>query len=264
MCNREPSGQRRLTPRWRRRRVAQRGTTLVELMIGIAVGLMVLATALGSLTVSRAASAVVGDLGQLQSQAAFALRIIGQQVRQAGSVEPARDPVTRLYAFADTDSDAASGTVVVTGTDGGTPGFDTLTVSREDAPQTDRVRLDCLAESVRTDNRIESSFFVSNGELRCRTADKNQPLIGGVTDFQVRYRVRQADGGTQRLTATQVAAATRWPAVHAVEVCLELQGNEGGMPSGSTRDCEGRQAALGGRLRLVVHHVFDLRTQGER
>lgn len=225
-------------------------------MIGIAVGLLVLAAALGTLMISRIASGVVGDLGQLHAQSAFALRMIGLQVRQAGSIEPVRDAATGLYAF---DAPAVD-TAFVTGSDGGKDGTDVLSVSHQDGALIEAARLDCLAETARPGDRVESTFFVGNGELRCRTAAKNQPLVGSVADFQVRYRVRIGETSTRRMTATQVATAGLWAQVRAVEVCLDLQGSAGAMPSGGALDCKERNAP-DGRQHLVVRHVFDLRTQ---
>lgn len=223
-------------------------------MVGIAVGLLVLAAALGTLMISRVASGVVGDLAQLQAQGAFAMRMIGLQVRQAGSIEPVRDPTTGLYAF----EALPVGTAFVTGSDGGNNGTDVLYVSHQNGAPVEAARLDCLAEAVRPGDRVESTFFVGNGELRCRTAAKNQPLIGNLADFQVRYRVRVGETSTQRMTATQVTTAGLWAQVRTIEVCLHLQGSEGGTPSVGTHDCRGLAAPLDGRLHLVVRHVFDM------
>ena len=69
------------------RKRRQTGLTLVELMVGLALGLLVIAVAIGALLVSRGYSGSVSDATQLQQQAAFAFRIVGQQIRQAGSIE---------------------------------------------------------------------------------------------------------------------------------------------------------------------------------
>ena len=66
--------------------LAQRGVTLVELMVGIAIGLLVVAVATSALMVSRGISGTVSDASGLHQQAAHAMRVIGQQVRQAGSL----------------------------------------------------------------------------------------------------------------------------------------------------------------------------------
>ena len=66
-------------------RTSQRGATLLELMVGITIGLLTVAVALGALMVSRGVSGTVSEASQLQQQASYAFRVIGQQLRQAGS-----------------------------------------------------------------------------------------------------------------------------------------------------------------------------------
>lgn len=69
-----------------RGRHLQRGITLIELMVGIAIGLLVVAVATAALMVSRGVSSTVSDASGIQQQAAYALRLIGGQLRQAGSL----------------------------------------------------------------------------------------------------------------------------------------------------------------------------------
>lgn len=73
--------------------VSQKGVTLVELMVGIAIGLLVISVAVGALMVSRNISGTVSDATGIQQQAAYAMRVIGQQVRQAGSLRLNLDPL---------------------------------------------------------------------------------------------------------------------------------------------------------------------------
>nr|WP_257645792.1 hypothetical protein [Ottowia beijingensis] len=61
--------------------------TLIELMVGIALGLMVVAVATVALMSSRSVSGTISDASTMQQQASYAFSVIGRQVRQAGSVE---------------------------------------------------------------------------------------------------------------------------------------------------------------------------------
>ena len=154
----------------------------------------------------------------------------------------------------------------VSGSDGAGTAPDTLSVSHQNAPASASLRLDCLSEVVRTGERIDSTFFVLGAELRCRTSAKNQALIGHVADLQVMYRVRTGNAAreTRRLSATELTAQLLWPGVHAVEVCLELTGESPAASGGGPdvyRNCHGADVARGGRQRLVLRHVFDLRTR---
>src|SRR5690606_38077148 len=65
----------------------QRGVTLIELLVGITIGLLTIAVAMGALMVSRGVSGTVSDSALIQQQASYAFRVIGQQLRQAGSVK---------------------------------------------------------------------------------------------------------------------------------------------------------------------------------
>lgn len=75
----------------------QQGITLVELMVGIAIGLMTVGIALGALMASRNVTTTVSDASQLQQQAGYIFRVIGTQLRQTGSLRlnlgPTSDPV---------------------------------------------------------------------------------------------------------------------------------------------------------------------------
>lgn len=68
------------------RPLAQKGFTLLELMVGVAIGLLVVAVATAALMVSRGVSGTVSDASGIQQQAAYAMRVIGLQLRQAGSL----------------------------------------------------------------------------------------------------------------------------------------------------------------------------------
>jgi len=64
----------------------QLGVTLIEMMVGISIGLLVVAAAMGALMVSRSISGTVSDASAIQQQAGYAMRVIGNQLRQAGSL----------------------------------------------------------------------------------------------------------------------------------------------------------------------------------
>ena len=64
----------------------QRGLSLVELLVGLLLGMLIIAVALGALMASRAVSGTVSDASQLQQQASHIFRVMGRQIRQAGSL----------------------------------------------------------------------------------------------------------------------------------------------------------------------------------
>jgi type IV pilus assembly protein PilW len=251
----------------------QQGVSIIELLVGLTIGLLVVAAALGTLLISRGTSASVTDMSQLQQQGSYALRVIGMQFRQAGSIEVIKTPAA-LYAFDDHFVGFDGGPTVVTGSDGANGLADKVSVSNQPSTVLATQRRDCLGTEVTTGIRMDSTFYVDKGQLYCKGtaqgqgAAPNQPVIGNVADFQVSYRVQTASG-TQAMTATAVEAATLWPSVTAIEICLDLQGAEGSNPNlGSYQTCQldskgaAARASRAGRLHLVYRNVFDLRTQG--
>lgn len=253
----------------------QRGATLIELMVGITIGLLTIAVATGALMVSRGISGTVTDASQLQQQASYAFRVFGQQLRQAGSMRlnlnaestNPTDPILSDAAVAFTP-DPLIHTIVpgvsptipaVSGKDTPASGEYALSVAFTNyTEQSFTTALgasffrDCLGAQPST-TIIQSRFFLENGELRCAGSDNTpppappapppQPILRNVADFQVRYLV-QTGGATGTPTIQIVNAATvgtNWASVFGVEVCLVLYGDEViDMPAGSSyNNCTG-------------------------
>ena len=284
------------------RRALQRGVTLIELMVGITIGLLTIAVAMGALMVSRGISGTVSDSSEIQQQASYAFRMLGQQLRQTGSIklklsaatdindnsDPlVGDPVAFEVNFTDTS----------TGGDGSIFTLATDTLNGNDAPGTGEYALtvgyrnykepvytdtvqkslqrDCLGED--GTNALVQSHFVLNAatnELRCAGAGQPQPIIRNVANFQVRYLMQTA-AGTGNPNLRYVDAATvgiNWAQVFAVEVCLVLYGNEAiDLPAGTTyTDCDGatpvdittQAAPRNRRMHKVFRNLYQLRSQG--
>jgi type IV pilus assembly protein PilW len=244
------------------RRVRARGLSLLELLAGLVVGLLVVLSALGTLLLSRAAAATVADLSQLQQQGAYALHVIGLQLRQAGAVEVMRNEVTGLHVFGPSRAQAAGTDFAVFGVDGKGDAPDKLSVAYAAAAWAKAPgQFDCSGSGVPAGERVEASFEVdAKGQLSC-TGRRKQPLVSGVADFKVRYRVASA-GGVRILQAREVEALKRWGAVAAVEICLDLQGNEKSPdPGPAYRGCNGSDRPAHGRAHLVWRNVYGLRPQ---
>ncbi len=241
----------------------QQGVTLIELMVGITIGLLTIAVAMGALMASRGASGTITDASQLQQQASYAFRVIGQQARQGASMQlnlgventAPTDPITPEGAVAFTpDPQLYSSNPLVPPT--------TLAVSGKDAPSAGEYKVsfafqnykestfpigaqaslfrDCLGQQPSA-SVIQSQFVLTGTELQCAGSDNiPQALIRNVADFQVRYLVQadvdavEAGAPTlQYATATDVAA--NWQRVFGVEICLVLYGDESiSMPLGSS------------------------------
>ena len=261
------------------RYTAQRGVTLIELLVGITIGLLTIAVAMGALMVSRGVSGTVSDASEIQQQASYAFRVVGQQLRQAGSLKlklaaatVEGDPTPPLVG-----DPVAFETDITVGADTFTLASDTL--SGLDAPSSSQYKLttgyrnytepvytDASAQSLQrnclgageTPVLVQSQFVLfvdpadpNRRELRCSgNGGIPQPIIRNVANFQVRYLVQSANGtGSPNLRYVNAATvgapgSAGWAQVFAVEVCLVLYGNESiDLPAGSSyTDCDGATA----------------------
>jgi len=265
----------------------QNGLTLVELMVGIAIGLLVVAVAMGALMASRGISGTVSDATSLQQQASYAFRVIGLQIKQAGSLELSLNP-TIAGASVD-DTNAAMEPVAFDPPDptGVRPSFDrsASTIAGSDSPVDFTVGYqnyteittgsatvpasllrDCLGQN--SGAAVLSSKFELDStahELKCTgaTAAGAQAIIGNVTDFKIRYAV-QAPGTTTMQYEDSAAAISNWGNVYAVEVCLELTGSENTpTASGTYKNCSGTDTSYGDRLKMVFHNTYQIRSQSQ-
>lgn len=278
----------------------QRGVTLIELMVGLVIGLLVIAVAMGALMVSRGVSGTVSDASGIQQQGAYILRVIGQQLRQAGSLYLNPDPV----GGASTDvlspvvfeikADAHDGgnsfgqqDAIVGGDDTVSTGFRRYqdNVFFADNASSSTVGTDFLARNCvgapgndKTDERIESVFTFVNGNLECGgNGAAAQPIAQNVAQFQVTYMVQTTDGAGTKVQYTKgsdmPAAATDpvWRRVQGVQICLVLYGTESiNLPAGSSyTDCQGNSVDMTtltglrkNRMHLLFRNTFQLRSQG--
>lgn len=262
---------------------AQRGVTLIELMVGITIGLLTVAVAMGALMVSRGISGTVSDASTIQQQAAYAMRVIGLQLRQAGSLRLNLDPGTTttestyLIAAAfetdytdpvDTSASFSIKDHTLKGKKEPSDGEYALSVGYRN--YTEPVFTSASAESLQrnclggqgTSALILSEFVLytpasdpAKRELRCNGNGNIQPIVGNVANFQVRYLLQDntTTPGNSTIKSVDASGVTNWAQVQAVEVCLVLYGNEAmDIPSptqdnpkqGTYTDCDGTAVSM--------------------
>ena len=277
----------------------QRGVTLIELLVGIVIGLLTVAVAMGALMVSRGISGTVSDASEIQQQGAYAMRVIGQQMRQAGSLRLDLFPAAAqaaaasdafdhllpvaLEARANSASDTWDPSVNTIGTknDGPIVGFakynEQISTSTKTPPEEPQA-FNCLGSAgADGDVATYSNFYLKDGQLRCGDGPggNDQPIVRNVAAFQVRYLMQDITTTPGIPQVNSVASAptdpASWPKVQAVEICLELFGNETvDLPEGSTyMGCAGpvTYSTLTGvrarRIHLAFRSIFQLRGQGQ-
>lgn len=227
-----PVRQSRTRPITRRRSL---GLSLMELMVGMTIGLVVSTAAVGTLVFMQSSSRASGESARLQQDATLVFNLMGQYLRSSGSVGLSQSPdggigFTSRSVF---DGIPGSGGAVVRGDLQGNrevlqSAISTLSNAGINGPQ-----IDCLGNTVPTGVSTvltEFDWNSADGSLRCRrapvTGDPSgvmtpQPIVGQVAQFVVHYGVRQADGSLHYRLRPAVPA-TDWALVHSVRVCLVL------------------------------------------
>jgi len=233
----------------------QRGFSLLELLVGVIIGLLVVAVALGAMMTTRAVTGSVSDISQIQQQAAYAFRVLGQQIRRTGSLHmeavsagaicgsnTAGAPGGSTHDYTEVCLQAKAGDFdlpgALRGVDNPSSGQYKLTVKARDYQQTassDLSQRDCLNEQAQN-NVLSSQFFLdlspdpSTGSpsyvFKCASSSGQvQPILQNVADFEVRYLLASGTG-IRYTNAQTVEQNNAWNKVVGVEVCLVLFGAE--------------------------------------
>ena len=274
----------------------QRGVTLIELMVGIAIGLMAVAVAMGALMASRSVSGTVSDSSHLQQQAAYAFRVIGSQLRHAGSLrlnlapsKNAGDPIDAYdgVAFETTIDGFNPATDTLSGVDNPSgsqfalvTGFRNYKEQLFDKADEDSMLRNCLGQQ-NSDTLIQSRFRrnTTSNELECAGSGDAQSFVQNVANFRVRY-LRQTEKttlGDPQVQYVKAADVTNWNEIAAVEVCLVMYGTEiigvpeSGISYSDCADDDGKintvdisklAAPRTNRVHMVFRNIYQIRSQG--
>ena len=270
----------------------QRGISLIELMVGLALGLLVVGVALGALMASRGVSGTVSDATQLQQQASHIFRVMGRQLRQAGSLRlllashkpdttpPENIDIADPVAFEAGAADFNPAQDTVRGNDNPTGelyklsvGYSNYTEPLHTFAADQSLQRNCLGQTS-SSTLIQSHFVLDSSTLRCAGVaglSGRQPFAENVADFQALYLMQAPQGADRVQYVSASAVGNDWPRVYGVEVCLVLYGAEAiDMPAGSTyTGCDGNSIDLAtlaaprrNRLHMVFRNVYQLRGQG--
>ena len=227
----------------------QHGVSLVELLVGLTIGLLIVVAAMGNLVATQMGSGAVADSARLQQRADSIFRQLGYHIQQAGAInlDTSTTDLTKVsfstaytgFDPADPALTALAGQVLsVHGSEGTGVAPDILRISYQDSGAA--TALDCLGNrpaAAQTRIRMDHTFSVNAaGQLICKGADSSkssEAIADGVVDFQVTYGVQSTVAGAlqyQFFTADQI---TNWTNIQAVTICMELIGELGGQPQTS-------------------------------
>lgn len=267
----------------------QSGAALMELMVGITIGLLVVVAAVGSLVYTRTASTTMVDSTRLQQKADGFFRLIKFQLPQAGGMAFTPQTAAAVLAsgdfrvsfdqayqgYYDTSQTGGTPLLSVHGSDGGGAVADTLRISTQD-DKTSTIAASYLRDCTGArpppalDGISINNMYSVNANLQLictvpTVAGVNpQPVLDGVEDFQVIYGVLTGGNTYQYYRADQVPS---WPTVTTVALCLRLRGDLAGnpRPTGASNliGCDGLPVAAAtmadGRIRRVYTRTFSLR-----
>jgi type IV pilus assembly protein PilW len=260
----------------------QLGLSLVELLVGITIGLFVVIAALGSLAFTQVASTSVGDSARLQQKADSVFRTMGFQVRQAGGVEVIWGASGVVQYDTSFTGYGGSGDYIQ-GDEGASGAPDKLRLSYQD----NGVVRDCLGNNG-SGGRLDIEFWVDAGRLKCKgTTGAGEVIADGVEDFQVTYGSRIVRAAPVPQAAVLVASGAAGPPiprvaevadyqqfkadvapfkvapyVQSVTVCLRLRGDLASDSSriASVAGCDGVAVAADGYIRRVFRNTFSVRS----
>ena len=226
----------------------QRGLSLVELLVAMAVGLLLTAGVLTIYVNSGQTYRVQDNLSRLQENGRFALILVGNALRMTGfKTDPAK-PHTNVFP-----------TGAVSTTDP-TANPDTITVSFQGA--SDGTTRDCLGNTVAASVTSANTFFIAGNELKCTSSGLTQPLIENVEDMQITYGI-DSDGShsPNYFVPAGSVAASDWSKVVSLHISLLLRTHDENLtPTQQTYHYNGATTtATDGRLREVVSTTIALR-----
>lgn len=216
----------------------QRGLSLVELMIGITLGLLLMAGAVQVMLSSSEVFRATDGQSRIQENGRFAMDFLTQSVRMAG--------------YRSSENTSTNGNVVFNGACGG---FDPCTENDADVygdrigiildPSND---LDCLGNAVGATDVILNVFYLDDADgdavssLYCRGFNINlntwfsaaQPLVDGVESLQMLYGLSDPASNNEINRYVSANDVVDWANVGAVRVSF-LTNNGQNQGQGDTR-----------------------------
>jgi len=239
----------------------QRGYTLPELLIGMALGLWVIAAATVAYGTSKQTWNAMAAADAVHANARVALRNIREQAQMSGAAY-LMTHTNNVQFTVELSPGEDAGHAALSGVNG-TKYVESLTLGHWRALDA----FDCQGNTGSTHTRVRSDYKLNtNKELSCKdlnlTGSTYQALAEGVEDFQLRYA--EANPSTQTIqwkTADQVSDIGK---VLAIEVCLRIasvQTVHNAKPNPSHTGCEGEALPADGRVRRTFKRVMALRNR---
>jgi type IV pilus assembly protein PilW len=245
-----------------KRQQVQRGFTMVELLIGMALSLLVIAAATTAYGTSKQTWSVMAAADAVHANARIALRNIREQSWAAGAAYLKATSNSDSRFSAEVSGNEEPGQAAIAGVNG-SKYVESLTLGHWHAIDD----IDCQGNASSTHSTVSNHYKLNtNKELTCKDLNLNnstyQALAEGVEDFQLRYAEAHPVAQTvQWKTANQVTAMSQ---VIAIEVCLvvaSINTVNHTKPSTINTGCQGEALASDGRVRRTFKRVMALRNR---
>jgi type IV pilus assembly protein PilW len=241
---------------------SQRGHTLPELLIGMALSSLVIAAATAVYGTSKQTWSAMTAADAVHANARMAFRNIREQVQVSGAayLKTASDIDGRISV--EVSSREEAGQASLSGING-TKYVESVTLGHWHALDA----IDCQGNTGGTQPTVRNDYKLNtNKELSCKDLNLNnstyQALAEGVEDFQLRYA--EVNPNTQTIqwkTADQVTAMSQ---ALAIEVCLRVMSINtvnNTKPNSSSKGCQGEAPVADGRLRRTFKRVIAMRNR---
>lgn len=251
-------------------RCRQRGVTLIELLVSMALGVFIVAGTIQIFIGSKQTYRTQVALSRLQENGRFALDMLQQSLRMTGY---RNNPAMELYkAFENDDTTGLMQGQVIRGFDGAGSGSNADHILLRYQSPASNSRSNCLAIAVSGDTLIGFSLD-DGGALRCSVNDVLvQPLVSGIHDMELVYGVDLDDdqSADTYLGAAAITANNRWLHIVSVKIALLISSDEDNIAGASqtyTFPPHGfgiepqHITATDRRLYRVFHGTINLRNQ---
>jgi type IV pilus assembly protein PilW len=206
---------------------AQSGLSLMELMVGLTIGLLVSAAAMGTLMFMQSFSRESSDLARMQQDATLAFNTISRYVRSSGSVNLTTNAQGAVSLVPLTDFNGVDNNGIAL--DGISASQFRMASSLPNNSGINGAQLDCLGRTVSGPLLItQFDWNAANQELRCvglmqgevlNTGGVSfQPIVANVAQFVVHYGLLTPTG----LQYRSFANGLDWSQLVALRVCMVL------------------------------------------
>lgn len=239
----------------------ERGASLIELMVGLTIGLLVVMAALGTVTFTNTTAAAVSDTVRLNLQAQSVFDTLGRHLRQSSSHTMTATGLNGVITF---QNGLAPGASAVAINNAGqlmvSHGTQIPTAVPAFAPSA--VIPGCLGVVPAAGVFLSvNTFSAAAGVLSCSEGIAPQPIADNVEAFVTRFGTRNFI--TNNIQYLPAAAVINWQDVEAIEVCLQLSGDRTNTPNLATyNNCQGVAVqTVDGRLHRVFRRVFTVRPE---